>query len=381
MPHKIRNNQKNFNNISQQTITNFNLTNRVIWRHDNLCCLLGVTIDRKMNGNKSAFTLIELMVVVVIIVLLATLGGFAYFGAMQSARETKTIGTITKLDAAIADIYERYEFRFEHIEDSLDELSQGTWNTNKATIPEADIARLKRLLMYDLMRMEMPSSRAEVISAPPEAITVAGQSYSLEPPAVLAVYSEICNNASAGSGDLSTESAELLYLIIANLYPEALENFAPTEIGDTDNNDLLEFIDGWGNPITFIRFAPGLTNTERQPDLVQRVSAGSTNPFPHEPECRAIMFPGANVTERNEIIRQWQDPFDPDILNGESWFLYPVVMSAGRDGIIGVVTSTTGVPSNPFAAGVVIGLPTDQKDGQTIGFKHYDNIHNHSNFR
>jgi prepilin-type N-terminal cleavage/methylation domain-containing protein len=347
-----------------------------------------------MNGNKSAFTLIELMVVVVIIVLLATLGGFAYFGAMQSARETKTIGTITKLDAAIADIYERYEFRFEHIEDSLDSGSQTTWNTNKAAIAEADIARLKRLLMYDLMRMEMPSTRAEINTTPEaEVITVtipgtppSTYSFSLEPPAVLAVYKEICSNAPAGSGDLSTESAELLYLIIANLYPEALENFAPTEIGDTDGNDLLEFIDGWGNPIIFIRFAPGITNTERQPDLVKIAAARLSSPgvFPHGVACQHVISGNntinANCSDvRNEIIRQWQDPFDPDMLNGESWFLYPVVMSAGRDGLFGIwtLTTTTGVTSNPFAigaAGVLIGLPTD--DGNQ-----HDNIHNHSNFR
>jgi prepilin-type N-terminal cleavage/methylation domain-containing protein len=324
-----------------------------------------------MKRTIRAFTLIELMVVTVIIVLLASLSSTAYFGAMQSAREVKTVGTIAKLDAAIADIYESYEFIFEHIEDSLDSASQTAFNTNKATMSESDITKLKRLLMYDLLRMEMPSNRAETDPANPP-ITINGTDYLLEPSVVQQIYYKFTQDHPS-SATLATQSAELLYLIIANLDPEAFENFTATEVGDTDGNGLSEFIDGWGRPIAFLRFAPGFTDTDRQPDL-SRTEASSLDL--NSPSLNIIpaltAIPSGTTNVKDKIINQWQDPFDPDMLNGESWFLYPVIVSAGRDGLFGINISIATL-LNPFAAGALIGAP--------IGSEHHDNIHNHANFR
>ncbi|MDR1485132.1 MAG: prepilin-type N-terminal cleavage/methylation domain-containing protein [Planctomycetaceae bacterium] len=332
-----------------------------------------------MKETKQAFTLIELMVVCVIIVLLAMLASTAYFGAMQMAREVKTSGTISKLDAAISDIYESYEFRFEHIEDALNRVSRETFNNNKAAMSEIDIVRLKRFLMYDLMRMEMPSNRAEVHDGPSD-FTIAGGTYTLESPAVRGVYRNVVPPLTeATTSNLATESAELLYLIIANLDPEALENLTASEIGDTDGNGLLEFIDGWGRPIAFIRFAPGFAGTDRQPDLIrirEALSLASSNDLING-------SPPLPENERIRIINQWQDPFDPEMLTRDSWFLYPVIVSAGRDGLWGIeITRVNGnsssdppiSTSDPFSTGATIGRPDDSNS-------HHDNIHNHSNFR
>jgi prepilin-type N-terminal cleavage/methylation domain-containing protein len=349
-----------------------------------------------MSANRKAFTLIELMVVVVIIVLLAALASTAYFGAMQSAREVRTIGIITKLDAAISDIYETYEFRFEHIENALAPSSRSDFDSNLASMSEVDLTRLKRKLMYDLMRMEMPSNRKEVcnnnIIEGPADIEVAGVTYNLANSAVQEVYFNNIRNLGTTSS-LGTESAELLYLIIANLDPEALENFTASEIGDTDGNGLLEFIDGWGRPIAFLRFAPGFTDTDRQPDIKKILSSLPSSPtldtnssnFNVITDLTAISVTTTNSAITNAkdlIISKWQDPFDPDMLNGESWFLYPVVVSAGRDGQFGIAIarkvagSDPAIPISlldPFSAGALVGLP----DGTS---RHNDNIHNHTNF-
>ncbi|MDR2642019.1 MAG: prepilin-type N-terminal cleavage/methylation domain-containing protein [Planctomycetaceae bacterium] len=327
-----------------------------------------------MKKTKQAFTLIELMVVCVIIALLAMLASTAYFGAMQMAREVKTIGTISKLDAAISDIYESYEFRFEHIEDALNKDSQQNFDQIKSLLSEVDIIKFKRSLMYDLMRMEMPSNRVEVIDAPknvsiPNHINI---TFKLEVPAVKNVYKAIVSEES--TSDLATQSAELLYLIIANLDPEALENFTASEIGDTDGNGLSEFIDGWGRPIAFIRFAPGFTDTDRQPDLIRYRKKWNLST-----EGIKDMITDLTDDRKAEIINQWQDPFDPEMLASGSWFLYPVIMSAGRDGKFGIVITRTGNDEkpvstyDPFSSGGTIGVPDG--DGS------YDNIHNHSTFR
>ena len=56
------------------------------------------------------------------------------------------------------------------------------------------------------------------------------------------------------------KAQECLYLIVTRGLddPDVLEQFAPDEIGDADGDGLLEFLDGWGRPIYFLRWAPAL---------------------------------------------------------------------------------------------------------------------------
>ncbi|MDR2345853.1 MAG: prepilin-type N-terminal cleavage/methylation domain-containing protein [Planctomycetaceae bacterium] len=329
-----------------------------------------------MKTINPAFTLIELMVVTVIIALLAALAATAYFGAMQSAREVKTIGTIAKLDSAITEIYEGYEFQYEHIEDLLDSGSRNTFNTAISTMDDAAITRIKRLLMCDLMRMEMPSNREEVNESPRP---IPG-GYSLELPVVQRVYHEILSRNSARDSTIpipETQSAELLFLIITNLYPEALENFTASEIGDTDGNGLSEFIDGWGRPIAFLRFAPGFAGSDRQPDLSRISGINVSTSLNIIADLQNITVPSSDppITVLDKIINQWQDPFDPEMINRESWFLYPVIVSAGRDGNFGFEIKRNGEDSvlyDPFSEGALVGAPND------TSYRH-DNIHNHAN--
>ena len=46
-------------------------------------------------------------------------------------------------------------------------------------------------------------------------------------------------------------------MIVSMGSPEAMEQFSQSEIGDTDHNGYPEFLDGWGKPIFFLRWAPG----------------------------------------------------------------------------------------------------------------------------
>jgi hypothetical protein len=55
--------------------------------------------------------------------------------------------------------------------------------------------------------------------------------------------------------------AECLWLCVARsgYEPDALEQFRPDEITDRDGDGAKEFCDGWGQPIYFLRWAPGYT--------------------------------------------------------------------------------------------------------------------------
>ena len=54
----------------------------------------------------------------------------------------------------------------------------------------------------------------------------------------------------------ANEAAECLYMIVMLSTPDARSQFSDSEIGDTDNNGFPEFLDGWGNPIFFLRWSP-----------------------------------------------------------------------------------------------------------------------------
>jgi len=57
---------------------------------------------------------------------------------------------------------------------------------------------------------------------------------------------------------------------------DAIESFRADEIGDVDQDQCPEILDGWGKPIGFIRWPTGYTLPPQIPDV-------NTNPDPFDP--------------------------------------------------------------------------------------------------
>ncbi len=73
--------------------------------------------------------------------------------------------------------------------------------------------------------------------------------------------------------------AECLYLIIMAALAEegdAREIFKPDDTADTDNDGFREFVDGWKQPIKFLRWAPGFQTSELQ--ILSQVTASMASP-------------------------------------------------------------------------------------------------------
>jgi type II secretory pathway pseudopilin PulG len=349
---------------------------------------------------------VELLTVVVIISLLAGMSMLALTSTMTAAKESKTRGTIAKLDAAILDIYESYQERFDSI------LDQSNYSSFTGTLTNQQLGKLKLHLMYDLMRLEMPSYWNEISTLvgspptviPPIPITSAdlgnATSYSfvlLNTPPVCNYYISEAVRIKAVGGSFNNGPAEMLFLIIANLNPEALENFQGSEIGDTNNNGAREFLDAWGNPIYFLRFAPGFTGSDLQPDIVRLANLSLvTGMYPGNTTLWTPLPTSAWDTTTDlgnayaQAISQSSDPFDSNDEVRQSWFLYPLIISAGADGLFDLdlgrrtnFSATTigelAFPTtdfrniNPFNH--PSGIPWDETNSGT--FHHYDNIHNH----
>ena len=87
--------------------------------------------------------------------------------------------------------------------------------------------------------------------------------------------------------ELTNANAELLYLIVEDSTyngSSAIELFGRSEIRDTDNDGLNEFIDSYGSPIRWVRWPSGTDISVRaHPDLMDPVlmglQGGSRDPF------------------------------------------------------------------------------------------------------
>jgi len=293
------------------------------------------------------FTLTELLVVVVILGMLAALVLGALQAGRQSARVTRTKATIAKLHNIIMAQYESYRTRRVPV------------NTSGMTPPQAATARLA--MLRAIMRLEMPERWTDVVFDPQNPLS---NNPSLGrpqpnpgmlpggpvpwPAAAQRYYRTYLRQFQQANGDFKVINenapAECLYLIVS-ASPEALAQFHENEIDDTDGDGLMEFVDGWGRPIYFLRWAPGFNDSDLQPNIPPLTPA--------------------------DAAKNDHDPFDPHRADGGAWRLVPLIYSAGPDGQYHVAFDSTGsayVWNNDTYA---------QTFGAPTGSGFFDNIHNH----
>jgi prepilin-type N-terminal cleavage/methylation domain-containing protein len=321
----------------------------------------------------SAFTLVELLVVMAIMGILASIVLFALAGVTESAKFDKTKATIEKLSTIVMAKYESYRTRRAPI-----------------TIPAGTIPRVAAQWRVDaireLMRLEMPDRLTDITDDPVIYATAGASTGPRIPrPSVSTHYKAIL--ASNPSATSSFQGAKCLYLFVSTGTddPDVMEQFRPDEFG-VDSDGMKYFIDGWGKPIGFLRWAPGF------PSPLQPWNVNATDPLGN-PNTK--VYPTA------------ADPFDPmgvyKPASGEPFYnpapnsaqmyppLYPLIYSPGPDGIYDLVTdgaktsikySTTTPPNNPYYydSGGMLGTPQDlpSASGPPNGEDNsIDNVTNH----
>jgi prepilin-type N-terminal cleavage/methylation domain-containing protein len=249
------------------------------------------------------FTLVELLVTIAIIGILAGLALSALSVARESARANATRATIAKLHVILMKRYESYLTR------RIPLAFSSYLDTSGNPLSPAEAAQDRLVAIRDMMRMEMPDRDNDVVDAPvplPNSrVLVNGQltTLSVPRPAISLLY---YNRVTAFPRNGLNAPAEYLYMIVSMGSPEDMQQFSTSEIADTDHNGYPEFVDGWGRPIFFLRWAPGFSPyTAGGPDFSAFSDIQSGNPV------------------------KYHDPFDTRNVDSSAFKLMPLIYSAG----------------------------------------------------
>lgn len=264
--------------------------------------------------DRSGFTLVELLMVIIIIALLGTMSITVSRMAVESAKRSRTEITIAKLDSVITSMYEKYQYRKVDVGPYL---QLNPWGG--VLRPNELKARWRLHILRDIIRMDMPCCLAEVFGpVRPENSSNMEDDNKREITPLCNLYRRAMVLGGYLKNDYSIKTdgtprnnilnAELLYLVVSNGDPNARSMFSDREIGDVNNNGLFEFLDGWGNPIQWARWAPKFNVRENE-----------------------FIF-GTTDRQGNGL-----DPLDPMNLDG-GLMLIPVIYSCGPDGESGYVS-------------------------------------------
>ena len=294
---------------------------------------------RRALRARRAFTLVELLVVIVIIGILTSMVGVVAIGAGQASRESSTRASITKIDSLVSRHYDTYRSRRAPLNPATESAIRSNVPPN-ARGPVTAEARLYAL--RELMLMEMPDRWSDVllnaVTDPPASVAFGtpdylspstGSAFGGATPLVEAYrrqYYTIANSVNRLTGQpntadniLDNQGAECLYMIVmyATANGEARGLFSESQIGDVDGDGAPEFLDGWGRPINFLRWAPG---------------------FESDQQLNANRLEAAGQDEWIALADRHHDPFDMYRADPLAFALTPLIFSAGPDGDYGIRT-------------------------------------------
>ena len=313
---------------------------------------------------RRGFTLVELLVTIAIIAILASTMLVALQSSQQTARKSKSEAVVNKLHNVIIERWESYR-------------------TRRLPLAAGASRRARLSALRNLMKAEMPDRYRDLLTGFDNTETVGDQrglqsAYLRRLPGIsnASTFADVNNLIAAPMGiAFNNQSAECLFLIITvSMNADDRAVFKDREVGDTDGDDMPEFLDGWGQPIEFLRWAPGFISDFQTQDPVAR----------HDP---------FDTTKIEDSSTSGKPPQYWDNMSGSyedlspmptvwGFGLVPLIISPGPDQEYGLYFLHGGYSDqdeNPYALYDSGGVNRWRGEADTTdGEQHFDNIHNHS---
>lgn len=316
---------------------------------------------RQLPPARRGFTMIELLVVITIISILLAATLYAIGNAIGAARANATQATLVKLDSLLRGRIEAFGVNLKKptqtkiIERQMAVVS----DTLKAEgVPTLPTAVLELLARKSLFQQAFPQTLGDNVT-----LGAAGNYFN-------------------GNAQNAAESSEYLYWILTQadsygMAPPDSSEFSASEIGDTDGDGRLEFLDAWGNPLLFYRWPTRLLRP-----------AGPTSPV--MPALAALQIgglPSDNLTlskDPGDGVNLYSDKIAEQILPPEIFeklfhtprtYYVPLILSAGPDRESGLYQPHVHDDSTPIYGNLAQPLPATLADpsyGPLL-----DNITNH----
>lgn len=257
-------------------------------------------------ATRFAFTLTELLVTFAIIAILSAmmLSGLSSAGRARKRDVTRLF--VQRLSAALVEAYEDFG-------DTVASMPRPS--PLPAGLPSSPPSRESLAIVRFRIREQFPDSWQDVpVAFTPGVTSSTG-----------AAYIRYRNLAGGNPNPTSQyEDAECLYMIatLTGEFQDFLTGLRPEQVGDADNDGKKEFLDAWGNPIAFLRWAPGFVSDLNPP------TDPNVNPALTSPPRTFSPIQIADTINRH-------DPFDEDIIDVYAYALFPLIYSAGPDGSAG----------------------------------------------
>lgn len=247
---------------------------------------------------KRGFTIIELLIVAAVIALLAVLLIPAVGKMVGSAKVKVTAATIQKIDALI----KQRVIALDQLDTSLEEARE------KVLQPGLSDAAIRAYVRKEALLKAFPTTFAE---------------------AGLPVGS---------NHDPVTESAEALYHVLVEREVIGAAGVQPTdflshEVGDTDGDGRMEFLDGWGRPLRFYRWPTRLVKPDgasvNMAAAALLISGTTPDMLAQDPDDPLGELLGSPRYHGNAAL------FEAELHTPDT-FHRPLVVSAGPDGELGL---------------------------------------------
>ena len=309
---------------------------------------LRTSVLRRLVG----FTLIELLVVMAIILLLSAAILVALTELQASTKKGRCQQQIKKIDQLIMQRWD--ELLHKPLPVQFNSLGP------RPTQLSINARKLQILIARrELMRLEMPDRITDITDNPvffpplPPYPNDTRPAIQMQLPATTETFrrKKTYNESLGNIWDEENQGAECLYLILSVMQDRdssALDFFFPSEIGDTDGDGMLEILDGFNQPIGFLRWAPGISartgvdlqwgiaNTDDDNDGI--LDNGSEATFLGSDDYRSFSdiqkVNAADSPDATDMGAADYRLFDTNPSN-DPFNLFPLIMSAGRDGSFG----------------------------------------------